>query len=268
MRAGLILLSLTLSLIPAAHARLIELGGRVAFTEAEERMVELANEGFRAELEALEWRIRIEKRGEDERGSRTEFGGKRITIAVTGDVRDPFDFAGTFCHELGHILSHSALVTAEGRVMREYVPGYTNVEGECDYFAASKCVPRIAAALPVVPIHELCRKAPDPARCSVVAETGLRTVNSMIRKDRHHARGPVDFRTPTWDMDPAATYSGYGDFACRLRTFFAGGWCEADPLRAFSPESESANACMKGPGARPRCWHVPGTAASASRYGN
>lgn len=263
-----VLLSLILFLASdPASARLIELGGRIAFSEAEQRMVELANAGFREELESMEWRIRIEKRREDAKGTRTDFGGKRIVISITGDVQDPLDFAMSMCHELGHILSHSALVSPEARHMREYVPGFTDVEGECDYFAATKCVPRLAGALPKIPVTPVCQGAPDPARCALVAEAGLRTVNGMTRREPGYTHGALRFGSPTWDMDPVTTYAGYGDLACRLSTYLAGAWCEADPAKPLSVSDASANACVSGPGRRPRCWYVHGSAVSTSKLG-
>src|SRR6187399_2471108 len=107
---GLILLT---SLNDPAVAGLIELSGRQTFTDVESSMVTLANQGFASELQALDYRVLLERAKPDSKGPRTQFKGNRITIQLKSNIQDPLEFAAVMCHELGHVLSNSALISPE-----------------------------------------------------------------------------------------------------------------------------------------------------------
>ena len=54
-------LSLLMAFTTSAQAKLIETAGKIAFTEAESALVDAANIGFATELNALEYKILIQK---------------------------------------------------------------------------------------------------------------------------------------------------------------------------------------------------------------
>jgi len=268
--------------IPSAHA--IEILNPHKFTPDEIRVVQKLGDAFAVELDALKpVPLRIEKIKSSNPNSSdyTNFDGRkqRITIRISMAVDGVDQFASTVCHELGHVLGGSGPVTVDSpgaQAMRQGIPTYTNIEGQADYFAATKCIPRLAEVLPAVEPHPLCQGAADEARCSLVMTIGKLAVNGMIhranrqaRKNGNEGRLPedVDFGARSRYQPPKTTYSGYGDYACRLQTWEAAALCEVDPRIDFSPTDENQGACTHGPGMRPRCWYLRGSTPSVSPHG-
>lgn len=245
----------------------IELSGKFAFTDVEEAVVARLNTEFARELNAVTYRFKVEKIKPTKTGSGTFYKGNTIDIRLIHSMTDPTELSAVLCHELGHTISYSALVSDDKKDYREYTPGYTDVEGEADYFAAAKCLPRIRDLLPKPSeMPSFCLGLKDADRCAFVANAGMLAVQGMIKRDPWYHQGPVGYGTPTWLMDPVRTFSGYQDYSCRLRTFVAGAMCEVDSRLGFSLTDETVGACTTGSGTRPRCWYVPATKVSSSRY--
>lgn len=250
-----------------AWSKPIEISGKTAFTEVEQAVIAHLNTEFAREFDAFTYKFKIEKIKPTQTGSGTFYKGNSITIRMINTMTDPLEFSAVLCHELGHTISYTALVSSDKKDYREYTPGYTDVEGEADYFAAAKCLPRLRDLLPKPEaVPSFCAGNADVDRCAFVANAGLVAIQGMIKRDPWHHQGPVGYDTPTWLMDPNSTFSGYQDYSCRLRTFVAGARCSTDPRIGFSVNDETVGACTTGSGARPRCWYVPGSKVSTSRY--
>jgi|GEM_PF-2827971 len=268
--------------IPSAQA--IEIIHPEKFTPDEVRVIQKIGDAFAVELDALKpLPLRIEKiKSTDPKSSDyTRFDGRkqRVTISISRAVTDINVFASTVCHELGHVLGGSGPVTADlpdAQAMREGIPTYTNIEGQADYFAAMKCIPRLADVLPPVEPHSLCQGAVDEARCSLVMTIGKIAINAMVdrrnqqaRKDGIRGQLPreLDYGDRSNYRLPLTTYSGYSDDACRLQTWKAAALCDVDSWVDFSPTDEDQGACVDGAGMRPRCWYLRGSTPLTSPNG-
>jgi hypothetical protein len=264
-----------LALSSPVHAQQIEMLKPGQFSEAEVKIVEKLSQEFNPRLTTLlPTRIRIGKvRSSDPNKSNyTHFDPRKdkqqVTIYISRSIQDPVQFAATVCHELGHVMA-AGPINSSGSTLRDYwIKTYTPTEGQADYFAAMKCIPRLKDVLPVYGTHPLCQDAKDPARCSLVINVGQIEIDALLK---NRASGNPLPAVKIGDRSrlrlPYTTYTGYQDEACRLQSWVAGALCDEDPYRMFSPTNEDEGACVTGKGARPRCWYARGTEAHNTLYG-
>jgi hypothetical protein len=251
------------------QAQKIQMVKPAGFDEAQTRIVQKLTEEFAPRLKTLlPTRIEIEKvkSSDPNKSNYTNLNPKKqlLTIRISKSITDPMEFASTVCHELGHIMA-AGPISDESRIYRDaWIRTYTDVEGQCDYFAAMKCIPRLKDVLPAVAANPLCAGAADVQRCSLVLAAGKNAIDSMNAASG--GKETVNFGDRTHYRIPVSTYSGYQDYACRLQTWQAAGMCSVDPYVDFSPTDEDQGACIDGAGARPRCWYLRGSKASVYAY--
>ncbi len=167
------------------------------------------------------------------------------------------------CHEFGHILG--------GTPLRKQKPGFpfeTSIEGQSDYFAATKCLKRLYSN----PALNRKAVAKIPSKIQkIIKNRGCRT-NQCIRIV-YESFETLKIIYPESKLyldkkDPRrVTYTkgSHPNAQCRLDTFLAGAVCPSNPDSELDLYELHNGTCSRNPydtiyfpkGARPRCWFAP-----------
>lgn len=178
------------------------------------------------------------------------FGGLARYSGMDADA-----FMMVMCHELGHHLG--------GFPNR----GWASNEGQSDYYATSKCYPRMSYAkkenlnVPDIVTKKcsIMHKSKDEINIcekgSMIGYTLASVLNSLSGGATN-----VDFATPD-KSEVSKINNAHPKAQCRLDTYFAGAVCGMSYLDDFSSTSPIPGACAeeKGDkiGVRPHCWYKP-----------
>lgn len=206
-------------------------------------------------------------------------GNKWVINAYGGLARYENMNADTYmlvlCHELGH---HLGGFPAQG---------WASNEGESDYYAASKCFPRMSYSraksffTPDV-VSKKCslmhKSQTEINICEKTSMTALNLANILNNMSRdlfpldcvemHQfstycnslLMGDISFNTPD-KRQVTVTDDRHPNAQCRLDTYFAGAVCGVPYTEDLSQDNPIQGACAeeKGDkvGVRPRCWYKP-----------
>ena len=180
----------------------------------------------------------------------TVHGGLARHALMTEDALKLF-----VCHELGHYFG-GAPKLLRGQSGRK---SWSSVEGQSDYYATAKCLPRLLEeeegkdlAEPLV--------SPEPLigdidcldqLCLRLKEASLAA--SMIISDlvQEPWDPEIDLRDPTVVSE---TLRHHPSAQCRLDTFVAGIACRHLAESSFDDENPELGACQEQFSARPKCW--------------
>ena len=165
------------------------------------------------------------------------------------------------CHELGHYMGGTpkALRGNSGKL------SWSSVEGQADYFATSKCLPKIfknqnenREIIKSVPGKNL-RKAQkncgkEDAQCIRVAMAAL-----SASKVFHSLREFEDYPDLGSNDQTIAYVMEYGHPSpqCRLDTYLNGINCKDKHDIMFDLQDPSVGACDSENASRPKCWYRP-----------
>lgn len=169
-------------------------------------------------------------------------------------------FTLILCHELGHALGGAPYL------------GMRSVEGQADYFATSKCLPRLwqneanSASLAGIEIPKSisinCGSTYDSKNQKNLCErsnlASIRLVAILLDGQPLTARAnrpPPRIDTPdTTIASPGSYYNDYPSPQCRLDTLVAGAFCKIDTHAPVDIFNVGNTGCASGYGARPKCW--------------
>lgn len=167
------------------------------------------------------------------------------------------------CHELGHFFG-GAPRQFRGR---SEIRSWSSAEGQADYFAATKCLPKVFNQLAINGAHD--NLVADPAAqkevdkicgdrvCSKILLAGL-SATKVFSSLKPWWKVP-SFNTPNRG-NVGLTELGHPDPQCRLDTVVSGSFCE-NRDQDFHPTNPTVGACVKKErqskleGARPGCWY-------------
>jgi hypothetical protein len=207
------------------------------------------------------YKLQINRRWTDDtvNANTTTEGSKWVINAFGGLARykgmDAEAFMMVMCHELGH---HMGGFPAQG---------WASNEGQSDYYATSKCYPRMTYSknksinAPKIVTEkcslqhksqeeiEICEKG------SMIGYTLASVLNSLSGSSK-----VISFETPD-KTEVSRTNNAHPKAQCRLDTYFAGAVCGMPYTEEFSSDSPIPGACAeeKGDkiGVRPHCWYKP-----------
>lgn len=160
------------------------------------------------------------------------------------------------CHELGHHLGGAPKIFRGNTTLRTW----SSVEGQADYFASSKCMPRIFETqmeksffyLPEEAeqkISKICMKE----YCGRIVAAAV-SVGKVMASLRNGVSSPVVDKIDNSVV--AKTVQSHSNPQCRFDTFLAGYNCEEDSSLDFDNEDPAVGACVHGEyQARPKCWY-------------
>ncbi len=198
--------------------------------------------------------------------TKDENGNPMITING-GMVRHPeMKKEGIYfilCHELGHFFG-GAPRQFRGR---SQILSWSSAEGQADYFAATKCLPRIFSQLDnsgfqdnlqadLSKQKEVDRICNDRT-CSKILLAGL-SATKVFASLKPWWKVP-NFETPN-NSSIGITNLSHPDPQCRLDTIVSGTFCDKRN-EDFHPTDPKVGACLKDellgalPGSRPSCWY-------------
>lgn len=163
------------------------------------------------------------------------------------------------CHELGHHYG-GAPKSFRGRSNKR---SWSSAEGQADYFASSKCMPKIFEAdyglksddfiqdkMSVSQIDKVC--ATDVCRRISMAALSVGKVFASLKYDWFPPK-PLEKSESKVEM----TVYRHPDPQCRFDTFLAGAKCDVDSILDFDDKDYSIGACLRDnspEAARPQCW--------------
>lgn len=162
------------------------------------------------------------------------------------------------CHEVGHHLGGAPKSFRGNTTVR----GWSSAEGESDYFAATKCLPRIFQdgletknldfEIDTINMKNAFTKCKDDLCARIIlAGKAVSDVFASIKKGN---------TTPSiLNNDPTIvdkTYYLHPNPQCRLDTYIAGARCEISLDLMFDNTDPKIGACaINSTGARPQCWY-------------
>ncbi len=201
-------------------------------------------------------------------GARINFLGE-LTVYGTDDygILDKNSLTLIMCHEVGHTLGGMPYLDPL------FVNGFLSSEGQADYFASMKCLPKILrseyAHIPLLPLpqeryFEECSKTHTDefsiAICTQVIEASYKLATYFQYTRDREIQISIDKRTE--EISSVTRYfkdnlNYYPSSQCRFETYLAGALCVDDPNNYFSDaytfrgsECQSMNMISK----RPNCW--------------
>ena len=155
------------------------------------------------------------------------------------------------CHELGHHYG-GAPKTFRGNTD---IRSWSSAEGQSDYFATSKCMPKIVEQ-DNFQVPEMMQKKVDE-----VCFTGScnRLVMAAMSVGKVFASLRTDWSAPEIgkkvDVKPEQTIYSHPNPQCRFNTFIAGINCDKELYQDFDNEDYSVGACLEDEkSSRPKCW--------------
>ncbi len=167
------------------------------------------------------------------------------------------------CHELGHHLG-GAPKKFRGRSNKR---GWSSIEGQADYFAASKCLPKIFANKKETKILEKIENYRELDFDSSPCKTDQcqRIILSGLAVGKVFASLREDWSSPSIihpsPVEVVETSQKHPDPQCRLDTIIAGALCYTkQALNPFDNDDPKPGACIRPDeniSARPKCWYNP-----------
>lgn len=160
------------------------------------------------------------------------------------------------CHELGHTLGGAPYV------------GVRSVEGQADYYATSKCLPRLwksednAAVINNLhipqTIAERCKTTFTGESIALCVRSNLTSLKLSSFLLRGAEVQPPQIHTPDLSVkNTSSYYIDYPSLQCRLDTLLAGAYCKIDPYSPVDKIRDTNTGCASGIAARPLCWFQP-----------
>ena len=177
-----------------------------------------------------------------------------------GILRHPDMNADSFifilCHELGHYMGGAPKAFRGNSEKRSW----SSVEGQADYFAASKCLPITFKNMNNQKSIDKMYKHGDIAEANNICNSGLcsRIVLAGLSAGRlfadvqNYSAMPELFtrsRRVAWE-----TEQHHPEPQCRVDTVISGALCDIDPNIDFHNNKYEIGACAKDPKSRPACW--------------
>jgi len=170
------------------------------------------------------------------------------------------------CHEIGHQFG-GAPKQFRGRSSRR---SWSSAEGQADYFAATKCLPKMFgnAEETKLTISMADEEAFEQARRKCKDDICVRIVLAGFSVGKVFASLKTGWEPPRiHEQDryqvPMTEYK-HPRPQCRLDTYVSGANCEADREKDFDNVDPRVGACFRAEngyddsrGARPRCWYHP-----------
>ncbi len=161
------------------------------------------------------------------------------------------------CHEIGHHLG-GAPKSFRGQTT---VRGWSSAEGEADYFAVTKCLPRIfndgndlknaSMDLETINLKNAMLKCKDDV-CARIILAGKK-VSDVFASVKKSAKLPEITNKDSAIVEK--TYYLHPSPQCRLDTYIAGARCEMSFEILFDNFDPRIGACSANTiGARPECW--------------
>lgn len=198
------------------------------------------------------------------------YGGLARFEGMTSDA-----YTMVLCHELGHHLG--------GFPKR----GWASNEGQSDYYATSKCFPRMSASkkkavnVPEIVTQQcsLLHKSQNEIRlCEKSSMVGFELASVLNDLSRmltsmdcvlnplkpvycpQNYLTDISFSTPD-KTEVSETYNGHPEAQCRLDTYVAGAVCNMSHDEDFADDNPVTGACAEERGdkigVRPHCWYKP-----------
>ncbi|EQC45544.1 hypothetical protein [Bacteriovorax sp. Seq25_V] len=157
------------------------------------------------------------------------------------------------CHELGHHYGGAPKIFRGNTDRRSW----SSAEGQADYFATSKCMPKI--------IEQDDSQVPESVQKSVEQVCFSVNCNRMVMAAMSVGRVFASLRTD-WNVPEigktseekiSKTIYSHPNPQCRFNTFIAGVNCDKEIYQDFDNDDYSIGACVNDERAsRPACWFV------------
>lgn len=162
------------------------------------------------------------------------------------------------CHEVGHTLGGAPFL------------GHRSIEGQSDYYATSKCLPRLWSQQDNEIIWEQTEEQDIAENKCYAAHSDRSRAQLCVRSLRAaHKLGQYFARSQGKEPVPSLTtadsfvqergfyYTDYPSNQCRVDTMVSGGLCVLDLYAPVDIYRAKNSGCSSGVGARPLCWHQP-----------
>lgn len=142
-------------------------------------------------------------------------GGMIRTPEMSEDI-----LALVFCHELGHALGGTPYQSTPGSE-------WSSIEGQADFFAASRCLPTYfnSRSSTPIPTIELQKK---------ILDTSLAAVR-FFQKYSFLNEESVALEKQAPEVATQLNLNSYPSLQCRLDTFKAGAFCAMEPTQCKAP---------------------------------
>jgi hypothetical protein len=162
------------------------------------------------------------------------------------------------CHEVGHHLGGAPKSFRGNTTVR----GWSSAEGEADYFASTKCLPRVFSdgletksldlEIDTINLKDAFQKCKDDT-CTRIILAG-KAVSDVFASIKKGSNIPNILGNDVTVVDK--TYYLHPNPQCRLDTYVAGARCEVGMEVLFDNNDPRVGACaMNSVGARPACWY-------------
>ncbi len=238
----------------------------------------MVDDEFRADFAKLGLALKIDGDWRsNKQGVYSYMDANAFTISIPGDyARIPgmtVDvLALTLCHEMGHVLGGGP-----NYELYSHHHVKKSVEGQADYFAATKCLKRLfkdrsenravyrSYPYPLkIEMQRLCQTF----QCTRIIGTAWCYTQLFTKQNcqgtptgRSSIQAQLSLRSP---IKVPETLRELPSLQCRLDTYVAGAICPLSEFEAFDPYDLSVGACMSDAlnqeevlGARPACWFSP-----------
>lgn len=160
------------------------------------------------------------------------------------------------CHELGHHLGGAPKILRGNSGLRSW----SSAEGQADYFATSKCLPKFFHTgvedkkfdydLDANNLKLALSKCRDNV-CARIALSGL-AVSQVFASMVKGTPGPSLLLNDLTKVDQ--TLYKHPNPQCRLDTYLSGANCDVGIEIPFDLNDPQIGACLKDQGSRPMCW--------------
>ncbi|RLA62922.1 MAG: hypothetical protein DRQ88_13075 [Epsilonproteobacteria bacterium] len=165
------------------------------------------------------------------------------------------------CHELGHYMG-GAPKALRGNSEKL---SWSSIEGQSDYFATSKCLPRIFKNH--IENREIIKSAPSKnlrkaqARCGLEDALCIRVAMAALSVSKvFHSLREFETYPDLEKIDQSVAYVmeyGHPSPQCRLDTFLNGINCKDKHQIMFDNKNPTIGSCVTKNAERPRCWYRP-----------
>jgi len=160
------------------------------------------------------------------------------------------------CHELGHHLGGAPKILRGNSGLR----GWSSAEGQADYYASTKCLPRFFTSgvenksfendIDSVNLSLALSKCRDNV-CARMVLSGL-TVSQFFAS---LVKGTPEPSLLVNDLTKVSrTIYNHPNPQCRLDTYLSGAMCDIGAEVPFDVADPKIGACVKEQGVRPACW--------------
>lgn len=161
------------------------------------------------------------------------------------------------CHEIGHHLGGAPKSFRGNSKIRSW----SSAEGAADYFATSKCLPRIFSdgaetksmdfEVDTINLKHALNKCKDDT-CARISLAGL-SVSQVFASLKIGTPSPEIYKTDSTEV--SQTVYNHPNPQCRLDTYIAGAICDVSLDLPFDNVDPRVGACVgSNVGSRPKCW--------------